>query len=178
MKIPVYRILAILITVAWIGVVGCTADAPEVESIEAEPDQFFSIRLDNRIIEVQLAVTSTEQRRGLMHRQSMGTDKGMLFVYQRPQQMSYWMRNTPIALDIAFYSSEGIQKEIYPLYPHDETRVVSRSDSLKFALEMNQGWFAINKVRSGAKLDLQDIGKALAQRGFEPGDYGISVNAQ
>ena len=61
----------------------------------------------------------------------------------------------------------------HPLQPFDETSVKSRSKQLKFALEMNQGWFAAHGVRSGAKLDLAAVAAALKARGAEARDYGL-----
>ena len=108
-----------------------------------------------------------------MERRDLGRDDGMIFVYEKPQQMSFWMRNTPTALDIGFFDSAGVLREVYPLYPFDERSVTSHSDQLQFALELNQGWFRANDVKPGAQLDLKALGAALKARGFDPKRYGL-----
>ena len=108
-----------------------------------------------------------------MQRPDLGRDEGMIFVYARPQRQSYWMRNCPEALDIAYATPDGAIAEIYPMYPFDERPVVSRSDQVKFAVEMRQGWFASNGVRPGAVIDLGAVAGALRARGFEPGLYKL-----
>ena len=134
---------------------------------------FFPIKVGDRVVRLQLAVRPAEMQRGLMERRNLGDDEGMLFVYERPQGMSFWMRNTPTPLDIGFFSADGILQEVYPLHPFDETAVASRGQQLKFALEVNQGWFRANDVKPGAKLDLQALAAALKDRGFEPRRFGL-----
>jgi len=97
----------------------------------------------------------------------------MLFVYATPIQMSFFMRNTPLPLDIGFFSPEGELKEIYSMLPFDETTTRSRDARLQFALEMNQGWFHDNHVRPGARLDLAALGGALKARGATPAEFGL-----
>jgi uncharacterized membrane protein (UPF0127 family) len=87
--------------------------------------------------------------------------------------MSFWMRNTPLPLDIGFFSPEGELKEVYSMLPFDETPIHSQDVRLQFALEMNQGWFHDNGVRPGAKLDLVALGEALKARGATPGEFGL-----
>ena len=65
----------------------------------------------------------------------------MIFVFPRPQQMSFWMRNTELPLDIGYLDPDGTLREVYPMYPHDEKSVPSVARR-QIALEMNQGWFA------------------------------------
>lgn len=118
---------------------------------------------------MRLAVLEHERSRGLMHVPAMPEDEGMLFVFPRPQRMSFYMRNTRIPLDIGFFSPDGTLQEIYPMYPYVEDPVASSRDDLQLALEMNQGWFARQGVRPGAKIDLKALDAALRERGFTPG---------
>jgi uncharacterized protein len=134
---------------------------------------FFPIKVGDQVVRMQLAVRPGEMQRGLMERRTLGRDEGMIFVYERPQQMSFWMRNTPTPLDIGFFSRDGTLQEVYPLHPFDETAVPSRSSELQFALEVNQGWFRENNVKPGAKLDLKALAQALQERGFEPKKFGL-----
>jgi len=77
------------------------------------------------------------------------------------------MRNTKIPLDIAYITSDGIVREIYPMYPMDERSVKSRRSDILMALEMNQGWFAKNEVRPGDAINLETLKLALLQRGIQ-----------
>ena len=137
------------------------------------PDHYFDIAIEDKLIRLQLAVEAEELRRGLMYRKNMGENEGMIFLYTKPQRMSFWMRNTPLPLDVGFISSDGVLQEFYPLYPYDETTVVSRSDELQYALELNQGWFQKNNINRGAKLDLEMFKKAIQLRGYEPSKFNL-----
>lgn len=155
-------------------VTGCgRSEAPrELAAVKTSAD-FFVIQVGDKPVKMQLAVKPREMERGLMERTDLKPDEGMLFVYLSPQQMSFWMRNTPTPLDIGFFTTDGTLKEVYQMQPYDETPVQSRSRELKFALEMNQGWFVKNEVKPGAKLDLKALSAALKARGIEPWEYGV-----
>jgi uncharacterized membrane protein (UPF0127 family) len=145
---------------------GTAADAKSVL-------EFFPIKVGDRTVRMQLAVRSDEMQRGLMGRRDLGRDDGMIFIYDRPQQMTFWMRNTPTPLDIGFFRSDGTLAEVYALHPFDEKTVASRGRELRFALEMNQGWYQANGVKPGAQLDLKALAAALKARGFTPAKYGL-----
>jgi uncharacterized membrane protein (UPF0127 family) len=134
---------------------------------------WFSIKVGDKTLRMQLAVRPKELERGLMERRDLGTDDAMVFVFGRPQGMSFWMRNTPTPLDIAYFSPEGVLLEYYPAYPFDEKPVPSRSQRLQFVVETNQGWFKANGVKPGARLEMKALSAALAARGFDPQNYGI-----
>lgn len=136
-------------------------------------NDFFTIEVGGRPVRMQLAVRDREKARGLMERRDLKPDEGMLFLYEHPEQMSFWMRNTPTPLDIGFFSSDGVLREVYPLHPYDETPVRSVGTGLRFALEVNQGWFGFHGVKPGAKLDFNALAKALRARGFDPAAYGV-----
>jgi len=150
---------------------GCRREAAAVTP--KGPDEYFAIRVGERTVRMQVAARPEEVQRGLMYRKSLGRDEGMLFVFTRPQQMGFWMRNTTLPLDIGYFDPAGELKEIYPLHPLDERSVTSRSRQLQFALEMNQGWYRENGVKPGAKLDLQAVAAALRDRGLDPTQAGL-----
>lgn len=152
---------------------GCARSEPEVQAPPKTVADYFTIKVGERPVRVQLAVLDPEMQRGLMERRELGRDDGMLFVYVRATRLSFWMRHTPLPLDIGYFTPAGELAEIYPLHPHDETPVPSRSNNLQFALEMNQGWFRANEVRPGAKLDLAALASALRARGFDPKRFGL-----
>lgn len=151
---------------------GCNRAAMDKTSSKTVEDR-FAIKIGERTVQMQIAALPAEMEKGLMFRQTMGADEGMLFIYTSPQPMGFWMRNTVLPLDIGFISPEGELKEIYAMHPLDERTVLSHGRDLQFALEMNQGWFRAHGVKPGAKLDLKAVAEALRARGLQPERYGL-----
>jgi uncharacterized membrane protein (UPF0127 family) len=96
----------------------------------------------------EIAVSDTERGTGLMYRKSLADGEGMLFVFDRDQKLSFYMRNTLIPLSIAFISSDGRITEIRDMQPLDETSIVSVR-SVRYALEAPQGWFTREGIEPG-----------------------------
>lgn len=150
---------------------GCpgTDDTPA-----AGVEDWLSLKVGEVAFEAQVAIKEGEQRKGLMHRDALPENGGMLFPSQQPRRMSFWMANTRIPLDIGFFDSTGTLLEVHRMIPHDTTRTVSRSEEVRYALEMNSGWFAQNGVLPGAQLDLELLARALQQRGADPRTFGLN----
>jgi uncharacterized membrane protein (UPF0127 family) len=104
----------------------------------------------------EIARTADEKERGLMVRKSLADGNGMLFVFDRDQIMSFWMKNTLIPLSIAYIRSDGGIAEIRNMRPLDETPVRS-SRSVRYALEVPQGWFDRAGVKAGDRLLLPEF---------------------
>ncbi len=156
-----------------LGLAGCSqGESAKPAALKSVADH-FTIKVGEQTVRMQLAVLMPEMQRGLMGRRELGADDGMLFVYAKPDTLSFWMRNTLLPLDIGYFSRSGELLEIYALYPHDEVSVRSISSKVQFALEMNQGWFKRTGVRPGARLDMQALAAALRARGFEPAKFGL-----
>ena len=104
---------------------------------------------------VEIADGPFEQARGLMHRTALGEDRGMLFVYPEERPLSFWMKNTLIPLSIAYIDSEGRITDILNMKPLDDRppHYVS-SESVQYALEVNQGFFEERGVKVGDHADL------------------------
>jgi uncharacterized membrane protein (UPF0127 family) len=107
-------------------------------------------------ITAELARTEEERTQGLMHRTHLADGRGMLFIFDRDQIMSFWMKNTHIPLSIAFIASDGRIIEIKDMQPHDLNPVVS-SRSVRYALEVPQGWFDRAGVKPGDSVVLRGI---------------------
>lgn len=138
----------------------------------AEPfEHRFTVAVGGVPVQLRLAIQPHEMQRGLMFVQSLPEDEGMLFVYDEPQRMSFWMRNTLIPLDIGFFDEAGVLHEVRALYPGVEDPTQSASDRLQFALEVNQGWFGRRGVKPGATLDVAALRAALRARGADPQRY-------
>jgi uncharacterized protein len=152
-----------------LALVGCgAAKAPEAPVVPKGIADHFMVSVGGHPVSLQVAVLDSEQARGLMERPDLGQDEGMIFVDAAPKRETYWMKDCPEALDIAFAGPDGIIQEIYPMYPFDEKIVASRGDQLQFAVEMRQGWFSRNGVHAGAAIDMKAVTDALTARGFDP----------
>ena len=103
------------------------------------------------VIKAELAITPEQQQVGMMFRSSMGTNEAMLFVEETPGVRCFWMRNTLIPLSIAFIADDGTVVNIADMKPRsDESHCSARP--VRFALEMNVGWFAKRGVKAGSRL--------------------------
>ena len=117
------------------------------------PQRLPAIRLTAgfHIIQAELAQTPDQRSIGLMHRNAMGSNEGMLFVFERPAQQCFWMKNTLLPLSIAFLAEDGSVVNIADMQPQTLDSHCS-AKPVRFVLEMNQGWFAKRGIGPGAKL--------------------------
>ena len=92
---------------------------------------------------------------GLMFRESLDKNSGMLFVFDEVAQQSFHMRETKIPLDIAFIREDGIIESIKQLEPFDESAVYSKG-KVFCALEVNRGWFEENNVEVGDQIQIEE----------------------
>lgn len=103
------------------------------------------------MIRAELAATPATRAAGLMMRERLGPNEGMLFVFEEKAQQCFWMRNTLIPLSIAFIDDDGRIVGVADMAPRsDDTHCSARS--VRFALEMDQGWFARRALGGGAQL--------------------------
>jgi uncharacterized membrane protein (UPF0127 family) len=102
-------------------------------------------------IRAEVARTPQQMMVGMMFRDAMGTHEGMLFAYDYPSIQCFWMKNTLLPLSIAFIADDGSIVNIADMQPHSESRHCSKQP-VRFALEMNQGWFAKRNIQAGFKL--------------------------
>jgi uncharacterized protein len=103
------------------------------------------------VIQAELAVSPEQQATGMMWRTSMGTNEGMLFVNDDKGIRCFWMRNTLVPLTIAFLADDGTIVNLADMEPKSERSHCSAAP-VRFALEMNQGWFAKRGIKAGARL--------------------------
>jgi uncharacterized membrane protein (UPF0127 family) len=89
--------------------------------------------------------------RGLMYRKSMPDNHGMLFVFSDIERQCFWMKNTIIPLSIAFLDDNGVIVNIADMAPQTEDNHCSEQP-VRYAIEMNQGWFAKRHIRAGARI--------------------------
>ena len=107
-------------------------------------------RADGTTITVQAEIAEKEEERnhGFMERKNIPDGTGMLFIFDKDQILSFWMKNTPHPLSIAYIDSRGKIRNIYDMTPFSLTPIKSTS-SCRYALEVPQGWFSSNNVEVG-----------------------------
>lgn len=105
-------------------------------------------------LKVELAMTAGQQERGLMYRQKLGRNRGMLFVYDREELRSFWMKNTYVPLSIAFIDADKQIVHITDMSPRDTDSHSSRKPC-QYVLEVNRGWFDDHGVEVGDEVSFE-----------------------
>ena len=109
------------------------------------------IRLGGTSITVEVAATPESRRQGLMNREELASDRGMLFVFPESDYRSFWMKNTSIPLSLAYIREDGAITGIHDLEPFSLESVDSRAE-VKYALEVNRGTFKRLGVGAGDRV--------------------------
>ena len=109
-----------------------------------------TLTLGAHSLTVQIAADDASRERGLMSRTNLAENEAMVFVFPSPQPVSFWMKDTPIPLSIAYVGPSGRIFEIHDLKPFDETAVPSASQAVTYAIETPQGWFAKHGIIAGS----------------------------
>jgi uncharacterized membrane protein (UPF0127 family) len=135
--------------------VSCEARGPEAVSFEKET---LVIRTAGGDVAVnaEIARSDAQRERGYMYREKIGDGEGMLFIFDRDQVLSFWMKETRVPLSIAYIASDGRLLEIRDMKPFDLNPVVS-ARSARYALEVPAGWFARAGVKAGDILDTGNL---------------------
>ena len=103
------------------------------------------------LITAELAQTEQQREIGLMFRESMAANHGMLFVFEQVGQQCFWMKNTLLPLDVAFIADNGTVVNTDHMKPRTLDAHCSQKP-VRFVLEMNDGWFAKRGIAAGSKL--------------------------
>jgi len=110
-----------------------------------------TIKVGSHALRVEVVATDAERQKGLMFREKLGRNDGMLFVFDEPAYHSMWMKNTLIPLSVAFVDAKGEILNILDLEPHSlETRMSAGPAS--YAIETNRGWFAQRGLKAGDRV--------------------------
>jgi len=127
------------------------------EATSQEPGKnFMKITVKGNKLTVEVVKTEQEKAKGLMFREKMGKDEGMLFVYEKEELLSFWMKNTRIPLSIAFLDKSGKIVDLQDMVPFS---LQTRTSALpaQFALEVNQGWFEEHGISVGDSVKLPGL---------------------
>ena len=134
-------------------VLATTRDVNPASPMAANPRlKTLKLYLGTKEITAELATTVNEIQTGMMFRTNILDSEGMLFVFNKPFQASFWMRNTLIPLAGAYIDPEGTILEVVQMKAKDETPIVAATDRVQYVLEMREGWFERNGVAPGAVL--------------------------
>jgi uncharacterized protein len=103
------------------------------------------------LIRAEVAADFASRAQGLMFRTSMPSNAGMLFIFDDPTTQCMWMKNTLIALSVAFIDERGAVINIEDMAPQTEDSHCARRPA-RYALEMNRGWFAARGIKPGSRI--------------------------
>lgn len=106
------------------------------------------LKVGSQSVRAEVAATEETRVKGLMFREKLAKNEGMLFVFTEVGYHSMWMRNTPLPLAVAFIDETGKIVSIHEMQPHTEI-THQAAGPVRFALEMDGGWFKANKVAVG-----------------------------
>ena len=128
------------------------------ESTSAKPSDLPLVTIDaggpQFDVRVEIADDEAERQRGLMERTTLPKDAGMLFVFGREQELSFWMRNTRIPLSIAYIDADGRIVDIEDMEPFDDQTKHPSAEPSKYALEVNQGFFEERSIEVGDRVEV------------------------
>lgn len=127
--------------------------APLIAQTAAQPTlPAISVRIGQVPATLEVADNDDSRSAGLMFRESLETDHGMLFIMPQIAPAGFWMKNTLIPLSIAFLAPDGTILEIHDMEPRSEKITRSRFPQIAFAIEMEQGWFSKNNILPGDRV--------------------------
>ena len=111
----------------------------------------IQLKAGMHLIRAEVAADNATRMQGLMHRESLGANAGMLFIFDEAATQCMWMKNTLIPLSVVFIDEGGTIVNIADMQPHSEQSHCAAAPA-PFALEMTKGWFAQRGVKPGMKL--------------------------
>lgn len=110
----------------------------------------MKIEIGDKEYNVEVARTEEEKIKGLQEKESLGENEGMLFIYDEPQELAFWMKDTAIPLDIVFIDEDGEVISVQQGQPYDETLL--EEDGVMYVLEVNQN----SGIQLGDELDIEE----------------------
>jgi len=143
-----------LLAIFLLSVAGCNGNGRPVDETDRTVENTIVFEMGGRSVVLELALTPYERARGLMYREQLDEDRGMLFVYPDRRPLSFWMKNSWIPLSIAFVRDDGTIVNIHEMRPLLESVSYQSNEPCRYAIEMNEGWFEKHHLRAGDKITL------------------------
>lgn len=144
LKITHKKMLVLLYSIICFHAATSTA---EESNLKRQQFQIGAHKLD-----AELALTAEERQRGLMFRESLAENKGMMFQFSHADYYCMWMKNTLIPLSIAFIDEQGKIINIEEMQANNEKTTCAKS-KVRYALEMNTGWYSQRRIMAGEKVE-------------------------
>ncbi len=110
-----------------------------------------TLRIGAHVLKVEVAASDPQREKGLMFREKMPRNEGMLFIFDEPAYHSMWMKNTLLPLSVAFVDAQGTILNILDMEPRTLDSHMSAGPAI-YAIETNKGWFAEKKIKAGDKV--------------------------
>lgn len=105
------------------------------------------------LIQAEVAATEAQREQGLMYREKMAANAGMVFVFDNPSTQCMWMKNTPLPLSVAFIDASGKIVNIEDMQPHTlDSHCSTKTVPVRYALEMHLGWFKQRNIKPGMSI--------------------------
>lgn len=117
----------------------------------AQAQEPLRLRIQGHELHAEYAQTVAQRERGLIGRRELAVDSGMLFRFDEVRRHCLWMKDTPLPLSAAFFDEAGLLVDVIDLEPFN-TEIRCSKRPARYALEMNQGWFAERGLERGARL--------------------------
>jgi uncharacterized protein len=130
------------------------------KSCKKEDNAICKVKINNNILELRVAYTEEKQAQGLMFKESLKENEGMIFIYDKSRFLSFWMKNTLIPLSIAFIDDDYKIIGIYNMNtvakdtPENQIPVYSSPGKAKYAIEAKKNWFSLRNINVGTYVDL------------------------
>lgn len=138
-RITLVGLLALFVSPAW------SQTAPQLDLPRV------TLKAGMHLIHAQVASTPEQRSTGLMFRQEMPANEGMLFVFEEPAGQCFWMKNTLLPLTAAFVADDGTIVNLADMKPKTLDSHCS-AKPVRYVLEMHQGWFAKRGIQAGSRL--------------------------
>lgn len=118
-----------------------------------------NIEVGSKKLSIEIAETPAQHEYGLMNRQTLKQDEGMLFIFSDERVLAFWMKNTFVDLSIGFFDDQKVLVDVQEMKAMTsvmDTNVPTYKSAkpARYALEMSKGWFAKNKIKVGDKLKM------------------------
>ncbi len=147
-----------------------TSAAPENTTLHMDHAQpklpTLKVWLGPQELVTEIARTPVQVATGMMFRKEMAENEAMLFVFNFPEQRSFWMKNVNLPLSCAYIDPQGMIIEIHDMQPHNEAPIPSSSDKIQYVLETRQGWFARHNIGTNTivRTELGSLGDTFFRR--------------
>lgn len=143
-------VAAILVALGiYLAIPQSTSASGQAMLLPVDPVQLVAVTdKGERSFNIEIADDSSERSAGLMFRQSMADNHGMLFVFDEPRPVGFWMKNTPMPLDLLFIGEDGKVRAILPGEPFSEA-AIGTAEAVRFVLELKRGTADKAGIRNG-----------------------------